>query len=238
MKTCIKCGALFDGRYCRACAKILGAKYRAANRDKLKLHCATYYIVNQEKIKAKTAAWRDKNPEHNKTFSAKWRAENQGYQAAYRVANQIHIKAYESAYCDANRGKINARAAVYGAANWDKIREKNAAWREANPGYGKAYSIANPGKRRIRDQNRRARKLENGGVLSKGLDEKLFKLQKGKCPCCNLPLGNDYHLDHRMPLVRGGANEDWNMQLLRKICNLQKNAKHPVDFMRQRGFLL
>jgi hypothetical protein len=23
-----------------------------------------------------------------------------------------------------------------------------------------------------------------------------------------------------------------------KLCNLQKNAKHPVDFMQQRGFLL
>jgi len=28
------------------------------------------------------------------------------------------------------------------------------------------------------------------------------------------------------------------MQLLNAICNLQKHAKHPVDFMQERGFLL
>lgn len=35
-----------------------------------------------------------------------------------------------------------------------------------------------------------------------------------------------------------GTNTDDNIQLLRKLCNLQKSAKHPVDFMQQRGFLL
>ena len=36
----------------------------------------------------------------------------------------------------------------------------------------------------------------------------------------------------------GGLNADSNMQLLRAECNLQKSAKHPVDFMQSRGFLL
>ena len=79
----------------------------------------------------------------------------------------------------------------------------------------------------------------SGGRLSKGLAAKLFAMQRGRCACgCKQPLGDDYHLDHRMPLVLGGANTDDNMQLLRKICNLQKHAKHPIDFMRQRGFLI
>ena len=75
-------------------------------------------------------------------------------------------------------------------------------------------------------------------MLSVGLSAKLFKLQKGKCPCCKQPLGDDYHLDHKMPLALGGTNTDENMQLLRSICNLQKHAKHPVDFMQERGYLL
>jgi len=39
-------------------------------------------------------------------------------------------------------------------------------------------------------------------------------------------------------MMAGGSNTDDNMQLLRKLCNLQKHAKHPVDFMQERGFLL
>lgn len=88
-------------------------------------------------------------------------------------------------------------------------------------------------------QNRRARKLAAGGTLSTDIAERLLKLQRGKCACgCDQPLGDDYHLDHRMPLALGGTNTDDNMQLLRKRCNLQKHAKHPVDFMQSRGFLL
>ena len=46
------------------------------------------------------------------------------------------------------------------------------------------------------------------------------------------------HLDHIMPLALGGSNTDDNIQLLRARCNLQKRAKHPVDFMRERGYLI
>ena len=91
---------------------------------------------------------------------------------------------------------------------------------------------------RINCQNRRARKIAVGGKLSKGLTEKLYKLQRGKCACCGKLLGDNYHLDHRMPIALGGANEDWNIQLLRSTCNHEKHAKHPIDFMQERGYLL
>ena len=92
--------------------------------------------------------------------------------------------------------------------------------------------------KRINEHNRRAKKRDDGGKLSVGLTEKLFKLQGGKCACCRKSLGKDYHLDHIMPIALGGVNEDWNMQLLTQFCNLQKHAAHPVDFMQSRGLLL
>jgi 5-methylcytosine-specific restriction endonuclease McrA len=112
-------------------------------------------------------------------------------------------------------------------ANPDKCKEYNANWYRNNP---EAVSVKN--------QNRRARVRSVGGKLSKGLPEKLFSLQQGKCACCGLPLGDKYHLDHIVPLALGGTNTDDNIQLLRASCNNQKHAKHPVDFMRERGFLL
>lgn len=102
----------------------------------------------------------------------------------------------------------------------------------------KKWDQKNKEYRALNEQNRRARKLKNGGTLSNGLKSRLFELQKGKCACCGEPLGNDYHMDHIMPIARGGSNEDWNIQLLRRDCNISKNAKHPIDFMQSRGFLL
>lgn len=147
--------------------------------------------------------------------------------AAYRAANPEKWRAYAAAYRVANSAKVRAAIAAYRAANPDKVRASAAAWQADNLEA-----------RRIIQQNRAARQRDSGGSLSKGLSAKLFKLQKGKCPCCKQPLGKDYHLDHVMPIALGGANIDSNMQLLRRQCNQQKHAKNPVDFMQERGFLL
>lgn len=147
--------------------------------------------------------------------------------AAYRAINQDKVRERRKKYCAANVDKKRAANAKYIADNPEKKKERNAK-----------YKAENPEKCRIHNQNRRARKLKNGGKLSQGLAERLFKLQKGKCPCCQMPLGDDYQLDHIMPIALGGSNTDDNMQLLRKQCNNQKHAKHPIDFMQSRGFLL
>lgn len=164
-------------------------------------------------------------------YRAKWNSANntklRSHNAAYRAANSAERKAYNAAYRSANSEKIRVANAAYRAANVSRKCESDAK-----------YRAANPEKRRINDQNRNARKRESGGKLSHGLAAKLFKLQRGKCPCCGKPLGNDFHLDHRMPIALGGMNIDDNIQLLHSKCNLQKGIKHPAEFMRQRGFLL
>jgi 5-methylcytosine-specific restriction endonuclease McrA len=187
------------------------------------------YISGQCKscVKAASNARRIADPCKAKAYKAAWLAKNPDKRKAYRAAY--------SAYCADNADKIKAYQATYQATyqvayyakNADKLRARAAE-----------YRLENPEARRISDQNRRARKRNVGGKLSKNLSVKLFKLQNGKCMCCSLPLGDNYHLDHVMPLALGGSNTDDNMQLLRATCNMQKHAKHPIEFMRQRGFLL
>lgn len=142
----------------------------------------------------------------------------------------------------ANPERAKAVKAKWNADNSEKTRLRHAANYAANSEEIKAsvakYRVSNPKKIIIRNHNQRARKREVGGTLTKGLVERLFKLQRGKCACCGLSLGDNYHLDHIMPLALGGSNVDSNIQLLRQKCNNQKHAKHPIDFMQSRGFLL
>ena len=101
------------------------------------------------------------------------------------------------------------------------------------------YDRMHPEQHKLRGQNRRAKKRGALGKLSIGLSEKLMTLQRGKCACCKTNLKiSKHHLDHVMPLSRGGANEDTNIQLLCPPCNLKKHAKLPLDFMQSQGFLL
>lgn len=146
--------------------------------------------------------------------------------AKYRAAHPWKVVECNAKYYAANVEKMLVRNAKWAAENRDKVREKDAKWRAANPE-----------KLRVYWRNRIARL--SGGKISHDIAGRLFTLQRGKCACgCKQPLGDDYHLDHILPLALGGPNEDGNIQLLRAKCNLQKHAKHPIDFMRQRGFLL
>lgn len=163
---------------------------------------------------------------------------------ATEFCNRAKSKDGLSAWCKACSYMAHA---VWQKANREKHKANTAKWRANNPERCKAstrasvakWSLANPEALRVKSHNRRALKRENGGRLSAGLAERLFTLQRGKCACgCKQPLGTDYHMDHRMPLALGGTNTDDNIQLLRKLCNQQKCAKHPVEFMQSRGFLL
>lgn len=182
----------------------------SSRRDGLQSRCKSCHGIE-------CAKWAAANPEKYRAYTAKWRA-----------ANPEKNRASDAKTRAARREKSRVYAVEYRANNPEKAKAAVDKWCAANP---KAHCAYN--------QNRRARKREVGGNLSKGLAGKLFKLQRGKCACgCGQHLGDDYHLDHIMPIALGGSNTDDNIQLLRQQCNNRKHSKHPIDFMQQRGFLL
>ena len=233
LRPCVKCGSTersSAGR-CKACQKSRDAARRALNPEKLNEASANWRKNNPEKAKAGVKAWRLENPEKQKAINAAYRK---------RWPEKISAKSSEWAKKKPERHRANGNA--WAKANPEKVRARSAAWDMANPERKKKNSAnwtkANPELKRIYRHTRRAREMESEGVLTKGLSKKLFALQRGMCPCCKQPLGDDFHLDHKMPLALGGPNTDDNMQLLRAKCNRQKNKQDPIEFMQQRGFLL
>jgi 5-methylcytosine-specific restriction endonuclease McrA len=63
-------------------------------------------------------------------------------------------------------------------------------------------------------------------------------LQRGRCVYCRRKVGESFHLDHIVPLARGGRNEDDNVQITCAFCNVSKGAKDPYEFAKRRGQLL
>lgn len=230
---CGKCGSQdrnASGK-CRVCQRARSAAWSATNAEIEKQRKSDIYQANKEKIKHRSAAWYAANKERASVSSA-----------ARYAANPEAKKGAAKAWAKANPERVRLLGLAWRHAHPEKAREISAKWRAANP--EKRRKIAaiwrskNREQMRVRYANRRARVRASGGKLSKGLPQKLYALQKGKCACCGLPLRQRYHLDHINPLALGGANEDWNMQLLRDRCNHQKSARHPIEFMQSRGFLL
>jgi hypothetical protein len=161
---------------------------------------------------------------------------------ARREATPDQVKVRKERWRKANSEKERARQVKRYADNPQRVKDMVRRYREENPEASKARLIKHKQENReayrTYGSNRRAREAALPGKLSPDLGAKLFRLQQGKCACCRLPLGDDYQLDHILPVALGGANVDRNIQLLRRRCNLKKSAKHPVDYMQSLGLLL
>lgn len=131
-------------------------------------------------------------------------------------------------YREKNKKKIKARAAEKYKKKKDEIYNAISLYREKNPEKVKAWR-----------HNQRVKRASCEGVLSADIASKLFIFQKGKCAVCKKRIRKlNYHIDHIIPLARGGRNVDGNVQLTCPKCNLEKGHKDPIAFMQERGFLL
>jgi 5-methylcytosine-specific restriction endonuclease McrA len=93
-------------------------------------------------------------------------------------------------------GKANEAQKKYRANNSDKLRE----WKHS-------------------------RKSVKHGRLPKNTVKNLLLQQKNKCALCKIDVSSGYHLDHIMPLSKGGLHAVGNVQILCPSCNLRKAAK-------------
>lgn len=166
------------------------------------------------------AAWRDANKERIAANGKR-----------YKLENKEHCIEYRKKYYAENKESILAVGAKYRADNPEAQKARNARWAKANPE-----------KCAAKTRRRRALKLNAEGSHTKQDIEKLFTLQKGKCASCTIKLiksgKNVFHVDHIMPLTKGGGDGPDNLQLLCPGCNIKKNAKDPLDWANENGKLL
>lgn len=107
-----------------------------------------------------------------------------------------------------------------------EVINKSREYRKNTPG----YSVISHEKRAAKGSVRRARKFSAGGSFTKqDVIEKIEKQNK-KCFYCKCEL-NTYHVDHYIPLAKGGSNAAENIVIACPSCNLRKSDLMPNVFM-------
>lgn len=94
----------------------------------------------------------------------------------------------------------------------------------------RAYRLKNRDLVRASRRMGKARRKGAEGVFFSEDVEQHFAMQQGLCagPMCRCPLDETgYHIDHIVPVSRGGSNWPDNLQLLCPKCNMEKSAKMP-----------
>jgi len=134
----------------------------------------------------------------------------------------------------------------------DQERERKKRWRKNNPQIVRASDLAwkknnlevvrrmrrawvdsDPGRAKTKWRNDRARKKKGEGFHTIAETKAIFEKQSGICVYCRTALDDSAHLDHIIPLSRGGSNWPHNLQWLCAPCNLRKGSKEPDAFLRE-----
>jgi len=130
-------------------------------------------------------------------------------------------------YWENNKEKLKAGAQTCYVLNRDKRQQQIRQWKLDNPIRWRILCGVHAHKRRSR----------NGaaeGCYSPEDIQALLSEQNGLCNGCAADITQTFHVDHIVPISRGGSNWPDNLQLLCRSCNCSKGAKLPEEWLEWR----
>lgn len=191
-------------------------KRREAKKDEIAAYMRDYAKKNKERIAANQRRWKKENRDYLNRYSVERSRRNK-----QRVA-EVKQASYRR----------------HSAKRTQKSRERYWADAEASRKYFRDRYAANiehnRANARVQALNRRAA-LSEIPKMTEGIIQRLEDLQQGACWFCGSDIRGGYHVDHFMPICRGGTNADDNLSLLCPRCNHSKNGKLPEVFFAQAG---
>lgn len=244
-KVCTKCrvGKTLDAFYkyrskrdglasnCKECMAEAERVYHALNKEKLLpvpettlkrcSKCGEEKLLsdfgkNKGKADGRTVYCRRCLREYNKAS----RAANPELAKESRARNKLKMAVYGKEYRKTNAESITVRINVWNKNNPDKLRNRYVRYRAAN------YTTV-----RAREKAAAARRRDAVGHHTGADILEKYAQQGGLCYWCQIPVPDSYHVDHVIPISRGGSNWPSNIVITCASCNLRKNAKMPDEWL-------
>lgn len=192
--------------------KLAVIKYRNNNRDKIRLQEKEIYKRNSQKFIQKVIRYHQKNINRYNKYQREWRYKNKEHCKNWNKERYNYINVRQK------RQKLSRN---YYYNNTEKCLQRNKDWRTLHP----EFTIANNLKKRTREK------------IDPVLIKKIFELHNYTCLYCG-KYGGVLHLEHKIPLSRGGDNSEFNLAVACAKCNFSKNNKIDYEFMEYRRMRL
>lgn len=212
-------------RTCASCGKLLPATTEHFYRRKR--DNGRSYLSSSCKpcVRADRADYRRSHPEKTKETSRKSRAKNGHKHYKQKALSLLFVpevreknRERNRRWLDKNKDHVIIYRQAHRAENKDAIKKRNKRWYENNQS-----------KVRASRANRKARKKLAEGSFSQRDIELKIEAQNGQCYWCKIDL-HDYHIDHFIPLKKGGSNWPSNIVVACPTCNVSRGAKSAEEF--------
>lgn len=134
---------------------------------------------------------------------------------------------YCKKYREKNRELVRWTSAIWQAKHRkdhpDKVKKSLAKWRAKNKEsileYKRKWKAAHRTEETLAQQ---ARHTKTKVKIDK---TKICNWESRICGVCNLFIEGAFHIDHIIPISKGGPHAVWNLQLAHPFCNLSKKDK-------------
>jgi len=207
--------------YCKACANAVRKRYCEKNREQIREKDRQYSLLNREKRSESNRKWRERNKEKVKREGK-----------AYYAQNRQSLNEYRRKYQQENRDVLNKVSREHYRLNHAERLQYAKEYRENHSdsvaGAMKEWAKNNQ-PRVIHFRRARSQWLRAGeGITSEDI-ERQYQQQKGRCYWCSNPTNGNFHLDHVIPLSKGGEHSPANAVVSCPHCNLSKGKRLPFS---------
>ena len=141
------------------------------------------------------------------------------YNREWKRKNRIKMLAQRKLYREANKDKQKEYYKVYRLNNLDKEVIRNKAW-----------ALNNPDKKRAKHSLRRARVKKVNDIKTLEARKQLVALFRQAVKRED-ETGYEWHVDHTIPITRGGRHCLTNLQVVPAKWNLSKGNRHERKFV-------
>lgn len=144
--------------------------------------------------------------------------------AQWHAANRERVKETKRKRYLADSERVKAKAQAYREANPERVALVNRTWRSSNVERLREYRAANSERRRAHRHARRARMMRAASDAYTHADFMAAMEERDvwRCSYCDGPAE---HVEHVIPLSRGGSNDVSNLTWACASCNLSKGAR-------------
>jgi 5-methylcytosine-specific restriction endonuclease McrA len=216
-------------------------KFRENNMQKIKEYKKNWDLNNKDKLEDYCMQYRDMKLLKMREYYCKNYEKLKKSQKRYYYKNKEILLAKMKTYREDNKEKLKESRIEYYYTNREHILKLNRKNRKNNIKYfrerERKYRKTNKYKTYVHNiKIHRRHLIISGNINNQDLLELINKSKK--CYWCNKMLNGKYHIDHYIPLSKGGLHKLDNLVISCAFCNLSKNNKDPLEFAHKIGRLL